>query len=70
MVKQYLDELKNKFEDWPVGGSFDQLIDRVSKFDIQKFSPDVRNTVCNSYQSWEWAISLDVKYLKEQIACS
>lgn len=34
MVKQCLGEGKNRFEDWPVGGSFDQLMDRPSEFDI------------------------------------
>lgn len=64
MVRQCLGELKNRFEDWPVGGSFDHLMDRLSEFDIQKFSPDVRNIVHKSYESWERGISFDIRYLK------
>lgn len=70
MIRPYLSEVKNRFEDWPVGGSFDQLMERLSKFDIQKFSPDVRNIVRKSYGSWERGISLDIRCLKEQRAYS
>lgn len=69
MLRPYLGEVKNKFEDWPVGGSFDQLMERLSKFDIQKFSPDVRNIV-HKNGSWERGISLDIRCLKEQRAYS
>lgn len=70
MVRRCLGELHTRFEDWLVGGSFDQLMDRLSKFDIQKFSPDVRDIVHKSYGSWERRISLDITYWEEQRAYS